>query len=326
MGTVPSQKPEPRASSFGVVFPANADPRDLASFAVFAEHHGFDELWLVEDCFLSGGLTMAATALAVTERLRVGIGLLPAVLRNPGITAMEIATLANMYPGRFDVAFGHGVRSWMDQLGARTSNRLRLLEEVVVAVRQLLAGDCVTGVGTYVNLNQVQLASVPEIAPHVLIGSTGPKGLGLAGRVADGFLLAEGCGPQMLNWAQRQARPEGTNDQPPPRSVLYTWLAIEDDDQTARLALRPSVDQWLGSGHYPVPVRLAGVQDGLPAGPVPREFADEIAVAGDAVRCKLAVRRLVGAGVDTVVTNSAVADYREQYRRFATEVLERGRR
>ena len=56
-------------------------------------------------------------ALAVTERLAVGIGILPAVARNPAITAMELATLAGLAPGRVVAGIGHGVQEWMAQVG-----------------------------------------------------------------------------------------------------------------------------------------------------------------------------------------------------------------
>jgi len=69
----------------GVLFPARVDVATLPSFARRTEALGFDELWLIEDCFLSGGLVMAATALAATRRLRVGLGLMPAPLRNPAL-------------------------------------------------------------------------------------------------------------------------------------------------------------------------------------------------------------------------------------------------
>ena len=122
-----------------------ADPHwpveDLPALARRTEAQGFDELWVVEDCFLSGGLTAAVAALAATGSLRVGTGLLPAAVRNPAIAAMEIATVAAMFPGRFSVAFGHGVESWMRQIGARPPDRLVALEETVRAVRALLAGE-----------------------------------------------------------------------------------------------------------------------------------------------------------------------------------------
>ena len=55
---------------------------ELPAFARRAEAAGFDELWVVEDCFYSGGVAAAAAALAATARVRVGIGILPAAARN----------------------------------------------------------------------------------------------------------------------------------------------------------------------------------------------------------------------------------------------------
>jgi len=75
-------------SSIGVVFPAHAPAEDLPAFAARAETLGYDELWVIEDCFLSGGLTLATAALAATERIHVGVGLLPAAVRNAAIVAM----------------------------------------------------------------------------------------------------------------------------------------------------------------------------------------------------------------------------------------------
>src|SRR4051794_22155012 len=135
----------------------------LPDTARAAEAAGYDELWLAEDCFLHGGLTAAATALALTERITVGTGLLPAAVRNPAIAAMEIATLGLLHPGRVQIAYGHGVESWMRQIAARPPNRLVLLEEVVRAVRALLHGETVDGSGTYVTLSDVQLEQPPAV-------------------------------------------------------------------------------------------------------------------------------------------------------------------
>lgn len=47
-----------------------------------AEQLGFDEVWLAEDCFLAGGIAQAAVALASTEQISIGLGILPAGARN----------------------------------------------------------------------------------------------------------------------------------------------------------------------------------------------------------------------------------------------------
>src|SRR5580692_9945148 len=158
---------------------------------------------------------MAATALAATARLRVGLGLMPAPMRNPALAAMEIGTLARLHPGRFTAAFGHGVREWMEQSGALPPRRMSALAEVTSTVRALLAGDTITSRGTYVNLTGVALDPPPDRPPPILIGSTGPRGLALAGEHADGFLLPEGCGPTFIARAVAQSAESAPRAQPP---------------------------------------------------------------------------------------------------------------
>ena len=266
-------------ASFGVVFPATAEVETLPAFAQRTEAQGFDELWVVEDCFLSGGLVMAATALAATRRLRVGLGLMAAPLRNPALAAMEIATLARLHPGRFTAAFGHGVREWMAQSGALPERRMAALAEVTSAVRALLAGDTVTTTGSHVNLTDVALAWAPDPPPPILIGTTGPRGLALAGALADGFLLAEGCGPAFIPRAVAQAS-AAASGRGSPSAVVYAWLRVEDDDEHARTLLRPVLERWIEWGLFPEPAAAAGIVSPLRPGAVAPSLAAEVAVAG----------------------------------------------
>lgn len=173
----------------GVVWRPDFDPRTLAESCAQAEHAGFDEVWLWEDCFLQGGIAQAAVALTATRSLVVGIGVLPAPLRSVVATALEISTLATMFPGRVQVGIGHGVQDWMRQSGVAPASPMSLLREYVTALRDLLAGQTVTVAGDYVRLDAVRLDWVPETAVPVLIGGAGPKTLELAGAIADGVLL-----------------------------------------------------------------------------------------------------------------------------------------
>ena len=61
----------------GVVFTADRPPEELPAFAPAAAAAGLDELWVWEDCFLAGGVSASATALAVTESITVGLGVMP---------------------------------------------------------------------------------------------------------------------------------------------------------------------------------------------------------------------------------------------------------
>ena len=306
--------------STGVVFPAGADVATLPAFARSVEAWGFDELWVVEDCFMSGGLVMAASALAVTERLRVGVGLLPVPLRNPALAAMEIATIARLHPGRFTATFGHGVRAWMEQVGAAPAHRLAALREVVTAVRALLAGETVSVRGRHVALTGVTLDAPPQPAPPVLIGTTGPRGLAVAGDVADGVLIPEGCGPAFIAHTVAPVAAAAAAGRPFTTTV-YAWLSIDDDDERARARLRPALDHWLALGLYPGPMAAAGIDPGRPAGEQPAGLADEVALVGDAAACAAGVQRWAHAGAETVVLFPAGADAEHQYARFAAEAL-----
>jgi 5,10-methylenetetrahydromethanopterin reductase len=297
------------ANRLGVLFRPEWPPEDLPEFARDAERDGFAELWLVEDCFLAGGLTMAATALAATDVLGVGIGLLPVAVRNAALTAMEIAGLARVHPGRLTVAFGHGVEPWMRQIGARPPDRLAALEETVSAVRALLAGEAVTADGRHVHLEGVRLAHPPSPPPAVLIGTTGPRGLAVAGRCADGILLPEGSVPEAVRWA-RGVADAGT-------TVVYAWLSLDDDRSAAADALRPSVQAWLQLGLYRELSARAGLVD------VAQPEDDRLralAVAGDARDCARAIAELWAAGTDTIVLIPRREDRDEQLSRFGAEV------
>ena len=176
----------------GIVFRPQLPPERLREFVTSAEAAGLDDVWLWEDCFLEGGLTSACAALSWTGSVRVGLGLMPAPFRNPALAAMEVATLARLFPGRFVPAAGHGVLSWMEQVGALAASPMTLLSEWVSAVRSLLHGETVTVSGQYVRLSEVALDWPPFDVPPLLVGARGPRTLALAGEIADGIVLDAG--------------------------------------------------------------------------------------------------------------------------------------
>jgi alkanesulfonate monooxygenase SsuD/methylene tetrahydromethanopterin reductase-like flavin-dependent oxidoreductase (luciferase family) len=173
----------------GVVIPPDQPPERVLPTAVAAEAAGLDEVWLWEDCFAEAGIASAAAVLTATSRVRVGVGLLPVPLRNVALTAMEVATLARLFPGRFLPGVGHGVLDWMGQVGARAASPTTLLREYTDALRALLDGEEVSTDGRYVHLEGVQLRWPATPRPPVLVGARGPRTLALAGEAGDGVIL-----------------------------------------------------------------------------------------------------------------------------------------
>ena len=181
-------------TSLGVIFPPSEPPERLLLVARAADDAGLDHLWLWEDCFKEGAIAMAAAALASTQRLGIGIGLMPVPPRNVALTAMEVATLERLFPGRVLPGVGHGVLDWMGQVGARAASPMTLLREYTSALRRLLHGETVTTSGQYVQLTDVTLDWPPTPAPPLLVGGERERTLTLAGELGDGAILAGGTG------------------------------------------------------------------------------------------------------------------------------------
>lgn len=214
----------------GVIYRPDFHPGGLRGIAAAAEAAGVDELWFWEDCFQQGGIAQVSVALASTERLTVGVGLIPAPLRNVAAVAMEFATLDAMFPGRTRIAVGHGVQSWMRQAGAAVASPLTLLREYTIALQALLSGQTVSVDGRYVNLYDVQLDFPPAQRPPILIGGAGPKTLRLAGEIADGVVVDSGYSTRTVREALGHvAAGRADADGRPFGNVLFLACAPGDD-------------------------------------------------------------------------------------------------
>jgi alkanesulfonate monooxygenase SsuD/methylene tetrahydromethanopterin reductase-like flavin-dependent oxidoreductase (luciferase family) len=192
------------APTLGFIARPTLPPARHLALARAVEVAGIDELWLWEDCFRETAVAGAAAALAATERLRVGLGVLPVPLRNVALTAMEIATIEGMFPGRLVPGVGHGVQGWMGQVGARAASPLTLLREHLTALRALLGGERVTTRGRYVTLEDVALDWPPATRPPVLSAAGGPRTLRLVGEHPDGVVLTSSTGLDGLPRALEQ--------------------------------------------------------------------------------------------------------------------------
>lgn len=303
-----------RLPSLGVVLPRDVPTGDLLPFVHEAEALGLDELWIVEDCFFRGGVAQAAVALATTRRLRVGIGILPAAARNVAFAALELATLAELYPGRLVAGLGHGMPGWIRQVGAWPSSPLTLLEEQLTALRALLHGEEVTTHGRHVRLDGVRLESPPAVPPPVVAGVRGPRSLALAGRCADGVVLAEPGTPSYLRAAREQAG--GRADL---RVVAYEVGAVDDDAAVARAHARAAL-RWVGEPDWAVHLVGLPFADALArlrashtdldafAAALPDAWVDELAVVGTPADARRRLGQLADAGADSVVLIPAGPD------------------
>jgi len=190
--------------TLAAIFPPTQAPERLNAVALAAEASGLAQLWVWEDCFSESGIATATAILAATSRVTVGIGLLPVPLRNVALTAMEMATIARLFPGRLTAGVGHGVLDWMSQVGARAESPMTLLREYTTALYALLHGDTVTTHGRYVHLDEVALDWPPSVVPPLLVGGIRPRTVSLAGELADGLIIPGGVSPDDVRTSVRQ--------------------------------------------------------------------------------------------------------------------------
>ncbi|GAQ60639.1 LLM class flavin-dependent oxidoreductase [Streptomyces scabiei] len=262
----------------GVMHDRDWAPEGLPEFARRAEALGVDDLWVVEDLGWNGGVSAAAVALGATQRLRVGIGIAPAPLRSPALLAMELATLARVFPGRLVAGIGHGVREWMVQVGVAPRSPLALLEETITSVRALLRGERVDLEGREVRLEGVKLVHPPAEVPPVVAGVVRTRSLELSGRVADGTLIAEGHGPRDLARIRELTAQGAAGDH---TLTVFAFACVGDDPDAVARTLHPHTEghgAWLG-----------------------RPQDEVFTVSGDAAGAAAGIRALAEAGADTVV-------------------------
>jgi alkanesulfonate monooxygenase SsuD/methylene tetrahydromethanopterin reductase-like flavin-dependent oxidoreductase (luciferase family) len=228
---IPAPSNATPALSVGCVLRPQSPPERIAAAASAADAAGLDELWLWEDCFLAGGISAATIALANSQRLKVGIGVLPVPMRNVALTAMEIATLARAYPGRTRIGVGHGVQDWMAQIGERVASPMTLLREYVTVLSALLRGERVTFDGRFVQVTDVGLDWPPNTEPELLLGATGPRTLSLSGELGSGTVITGGTTPDGVREARQHILAGiAKRSEPKPHStVVYVVCATEPD-------------------------------------------------------------------------------------------------
>ncbi len=264
----------PGIPSLGIIFLPAFAPEQLREVAQQADSAGLDELWLWEDCFRHGGLATASAALAWTSRITVGVGLLPVPLRNVGVAAMELASLHRLFPDRVLAGIGHGVQSWMGQVGARVASPMTLLNEYDSVLRDLLAGGEVTFDGSYLHVDAVKLHWPPTGNVPLLVGGEGPRSLGFAARRSDGVLLTAGLGESEIGAACDLIRAEAAAAGKATPPVVVPLIAATGVGAAERVAVE--VARWQKSDR------------------------DDVGVAGDAEALAAAISRLAEVGVTSV--------------------------
>ncbi len=169
------------------------DLREGLDYVRYAEQKGFEAVWQAESRLVRDAIVPMAAYAAVTERIKVGSGVINNWTRNIGLLAATFLTLDDLAPNRIIC----GIGAWWDPLarnvGIERRKPLVAMRETVIVLRRLLNMERVTFHGEFIHVNEIELDVVhgrrePRHVP-IMIGATGDKMMELAGEIADGVVL-----------------------------------------------------------------------------------------------------------------------------------------
>ena len=295
----------------GIFILGDVPPENIVTLSRQVEASGFSELWFAEDYFMLSGFSSAAMALQATDSIQVGVGAGSAVVRHPAVTAMEAATLAGAFPGRFTLGMGHGVPAWTRQMKLYPKSVLTAMRESVSAVKSLLAGETLNGEGDYFGFDEVTLTH-PAPSLEVLTAVVGPKSVDLTAEIADGMMISALGGPEYVRTVSeriKQQRPDGAMDF---RFVTYALTAVAHQRGEARAKVRAATAFYIDAmgptlltGAYGLNDQVAALiaEGGASAveEKMPDEWIDWLAIAGEPGECLAGIQNQFAAGSTSVV-------------------------
>jgi 5,10-methylenetetrahydromethanopterin reductase len=315
--------------------------REGMDHARYAEERGFEAVWQAESRLVREATVPMAAFAAVTDRIKVGSGVVNNWTRNVGLLAATFSTLDDLAPGRILL----GIGAWWDPLATKVGilrrKPLLAMRETVEVVRSLLAMERVTFHGEFVDVDDIEIDIVhgdrsPKDVP-IYIGATGMKMMELAGEIADGVVLNYMVGPRYNDEAVRAlavgASRAGRSLEDIDRPQLVVCSLDEDRDLALDRA-RELLTQYLGQ--QPHIMKASGVDPALieeigkiltwPAGPeeihramklVPDDAVQMISASGTPDECRAKVREYVEAGCTCPILYPLGDDVRAMIDAFA---------
>lgn len=315
--------------------------REAMEYVRYAEEQGFEAVWQAESRLVREATVPMAAFAAMTERIKVGSGVVNNWTRNIGLLAATFVTLDDLAPGRIML----GIGAWWDPLASKVGitrrKPLQAMRETVEVSRRLLAMERVTFQGEFVKLTDVQIDVIhgdPSARNvPIYVGATGMKMMELAGEIADGVVLNYMVSPS-YNTAALEALGRGAartgrrvEDLDRPQLVV---CSLDQDREAAMDRARELVTQYLGQ--QPHIMKASGVDQALldeigkvltwPAGPdeirramklVPDEVVQLITASGTAEECRAKVQEYLDAGCTCPVLYPLGDDVRAMIDAFA---------
>ncbi len=215
------------------------DLRDGLDYVKMAENYGFEAVWQAESRLVRDAIVPMAAYAAVTDKLKVGSGVINNWTRNIGLLAATFLTLDDLAPDRIIC----GIGAWWDPLaknvGIIRSKPLLAMRETVEVFKRLLNMERVSFEGEFIQVSEIELDVVhgrrePRNVP-IMIGATGDKMMEMTGEIADGCVLNYCVPPEYnlkaLELLDKGAKKAGRRFDDIDRPQLVVCSVDEDHDK-----------------------------------------------------------------------------------------------
>lgn len=256
-------------------------------------------------------------------------------------TAMALATLDEVAPGRAAIAVGTGNPMFLKEAGQAMVKPVAAVREFVAALRALWTGEPVHTEGDFVRLAGARLAVVPKTPIPVYVAAIGPDMLKLAGRVGDGVVLSAGLSTDSVRQSIAHCLEAATGAGRDPGKIGragYIFFAASPDGSAARDIVRERLAFVMRNKFLAENIKASGIpvdHEAVIAAIARRDIAgatalvsdeavDAFGIAGTPDHCMQRLADFVAAGLDEPVlgllgTPEDCALGLDVIRRFAAE-------
>ena len=229
--------------------------RTILELAREAEVLGFDSIWLSEhhgasDGYLPSLLPMAAAIAAVTDKVRIGTGVVLAPMHDPLRLAEDAAVVDNVSDGRLILGLARGWREEEFRMfGVPHGERLARTLEPVEILRRAWAGERFSFEGKAFRYDDVLVTPPPARpgGPPIYLGGFEEKTIRRTGALADGYIRSRSSledSKAALRWAEEGAREAGRDPEALGFAQLQNAFVSRDGDAWARV--RAGVNHQIG--------------------------------------------------------------------------------
>lgn len=180
--------------TYGIEFvPGNVNVKQVVNYCKLAESKDIDFAWITNHYNNRHCYPVLAAIAQATDSIKMGPGIMNSFTDTPAAMASFMATLNEISDGRAVLGIGPGDLSTLPKLAIQASKPVGHLEEAVVQIRKLLAGEEIKKSGMeFFDYDGAKLTGVTlpgKKGIPVYIGAQGPKVLELAGTIGDGALI-----------------------------------------------------------------------------------------------------------------------------------------